>query len=96
MNKIYLSTLPFSLLSGKNFRTQQTTENACQHDEDDEHDIITSSLGIRRTNVGSHAIIFKNLSFGPFTLKCNPGAFKLKQYLQCFRKSPVLRGKNTE
>ncbi len=40
-------------------------------------------------DVGSHAIVFKSLRFGPFTLKRNPGVFKLKQGLQRFQKSPV-------
>ncbi len=42
---------------------------------------------IHRENVGSHAIVFKSLCFGPFTLKRNPGVFKLKRGLQCFQKS---------
>ncbi len=38
--KRYLSTLAFSLHLRNNLCTHQTTENACQHDEDDEHDVI--------------------------------------------------------
>ncbi len=52
------------------------------------------STRMRRENVGSHAIIFKSLSFGPFTLKCNPGVFKLKWGLQRFRSLRFQRVKN--
>ncbi len=45
-------------------------------------------------DVGNHAIIFKSLSFGPFTLKRNPGVFKVKQDLQRFQKSPFSRVAN--
>ncbi len=52
-----------------------------------EHDVIvTRSSRICRANVGSHAIVFKSLRFGPFTLKRNPGVFKLKRGLQHFSK----------
>ncbi len=37
----------------------------------------------------------KNLSFGPFTLKDNPGVFKLKRGLRRFRKSQFSRVENT-
>ncbi len=40
-----------------------------------------------RVNEGSHAIVFKSFSFGPFILKCIPRVFKLKRGLQCFQKS---------
>ncbi len=50
--------------------------------------LFTRSLRIRSANVGSHVIIFKSLSFGPFTLKHNPEFFKLKRCLQRFQKSP--------
>ncbi len=51
-----------------------------------EHDVIvTRSSRIHRENVGSHAIVFKSLRFGPFTLKCYPGVFKLKRGLQRFQ-----------
>ncbi len=43
---------------------------------------MTQWSRIRRVNVGSHAIVFKTLCFGPFTLKCSPGVFKLKRGLQ--------------
>ncbi len=49
--------------------------------------LFKQSSRILRENVGSHAIVFKSLRFGPFTLKCNPGVFKLKRGLQCFQKS---------
>ncbi len=42
-------------------------------------------------NVGSHAIVFKSLRFGPLTLKRNPGVFKLKRGLQHFQMSLFLR-----
>ncbi len=48
--------------------------------------LFTRSLRIHSANVGSHAIIFKSLRFGPFTLKRNPGVFKLKRGLQRFQK----------
>ncbi len=35
-----------------------------------------------------------SLRFGLFTLKCNPGVFKLKQGLQRFRNSQFLRVEN--
>ncbi len=44
-----------------------------------EHDVI-----VYTSNVGSHAIVFKSLRFGPFTLKHNPRVFKLKHGLQRF------------
>ncbi len=44
--------------------------------------LFTRSSRIRSANVGSHAIVFKSLRFGPFTLKRNPGVFKLKRGLQ--------------
>ncbi len=50
--------------------------------------LFTRSSRIRRANVARHAIVFKRLCFGLFTLKINPGAFKLKRGLQCFQKSP--------
>ncbi len=56
--------------------------------------LFTQSSRIRRVNVGSHAIVFKSLHFGLFTLKGNPGVFKLKQGLQRFRKSPFSRVEN--
>ncbi len=40
-----------------------------------------------RVNEGSHAIVFKSFSLGPFILKCIPGVFKLKRGLQGFQKS---------
>ncbi len=46
--------------------------------------LFTRSSRIRRANVGSQAILFKSLSFGPFTLKRYPGVFKLKWGLQRF------------
>ncbi len=49
--------------------------------------LFTRSSRIRRVNVGSQAKVFKSLSFGPFTLKPNPGVFKLKRILQRFQKS---------
>lgn len=49
--------------------------------------LFTWSSRIRSANVGSHAIVFKSLSFGLFTLKCNPGVFKLKRGLQDFQVS---------
>ncbi len=42
------------------------------------------------------AIIFKSLRFGPFTLKRNPGVFKLKQGLQRFQKFPFSKLKMPE
>ncbi len=57
--------------------------------------LITRSSRICRANVGNHAIVFKNICFGPFTPKHNPGVFKLKQGLQRFQKSPFLRVENT-
>ncbi len=56
--------------------------------------LFTRSSSIRRVNVGSHAIVFKSLRFGTFTLKRNPGVFKLKLGLQHFQKSPFSRVKN--
>ncbi len=47
--------------------------------------LFTRSSRIRRANVGSRAILFKSLSFGPFTLKRYPGVFKLKWGLQRFK-----------
>ncbi len=44
------------------------------------------SSRIGRANVG---IVFKSLSFGPFTLKRNPGVFKLKR---AFLKVSVVEG----
>ncbi len=41
--------------------------------------LFTRSSRIHRANVGSHAIIFKSLCFGPLTLKRNPRVFKLKR-----------------
>ncbi len=49
--------------------------------------LFIQSSWIRRANVVSHAIVFKSLRFGLFTLKCNPGVFKLKRGLQRFQKS---------
>ncbi len=49
--------------------------------------LFTQSSRIRSGYVGSHAIVFKSLRFGPFTLKRNPGVFKLKRGLQRFQKS---------
>ncbi len=49
--------------------------------------LFTQSSRICRANVGSHAVVFKSLRFGPFTLKHNPGVFKLKQGLKRFQKS---------
>ncbi len=45
--------------------------------------LFTQSSRIRRENVGSHAIVFK--SFGPFTLKHNPGVLKLKRVCSAFK-----------
>jgi len=56
--------------------------------------LFTRSTRIRRANVGSHAIVFKSLCFGPFILKRNPGVFKLKRGLQHFRKSLFSRFEN--
>lgn len=36
---------------------------------------------------GSHAFVFKSLSFGPSTLKRNPRVIKLNLYLQRFEKN---------
>ncbi len=57
--------------------------------------LFTRSSRIRSANVDSHAIVFKSLRFVPFTLKRNPGVFKLKQGLQHFQKSPFSRVENT-
>ncbi len=46
---------------------------------------------MHRENVGSLANVFKSLRFGPFTLKRNPGVFKLKRDLHHFQKV-VFRG----
>ncbi len=60
-----------------------------------ENDVIVyTSSRIRRANVGSHPIIFKNIRFGPFTVKRYPRVFKLKRSLRCFQKSPFLRVEN--
>ncbi len=56
--------------------------------------LFTRSSRIRRENVGGHDIIFKSLRFGPFTLKRNPGVFKVKRGLQRFRKSLFSRVEN--
>ncbi len=34
---------------------------------------LEQNLCLRLINVGSHAIVFKSLCFGPFTIKSNPG-----------------------
>ncbi len=47
--------------------------------------LFARSSRICRVNLGNHAIIFKSLRFGPFTLKVNPGIFELKRALQHFR-----------
>ncbi len=47
-------------------------------------------------NVGSHALTFNSLRFDPFTLKRNPGVFKLKRGLQHFRKSQFSMAENAE
>ncbi len=57
--------------------------------------LFTQSSRIRRTNVGSHAIVYKSLRFGPFKLKHNTGVFKLKRGLQRFQKSQFSRVENT-
>ncbi len=49
--------------------------------------LFTWSSRISIENVGRQAIVFKSLRFGPFTLKRNPGVFKLKRGLQRFQKS---------
>ncbi len=58
-----------------------------------EHDVIvTRSSRIRRVNVDSHAIVFKSLYFGPFTLKLELHLhrfFKLKPGLQESSKDSV-------
>ncbi len=51
--------------------------------------LFTRSSRIRSANVGNHAIVFKSLRFGPFTLKRNPRVFKLKRGLQRFSKVSV-------
>ncbi len=51
--------------------------------------MFTRSSRTRSANVDSHAIVFKSLRFGPFTLKRNPRVFKLKRGLQRFQKSPL-------
>ncbi len=62
-----------------------------------EHDVIVYAVvKDGSVNVGSHAIIFKSLHFGPFTLKCNPGVFKLKWGLQRFQKSLFSTSKTPE
>ncbi len=58
--------------------------------------LFTQSSRIRSANVGCHAIVFKSFCFGPFTLKRNPGVFKLKRGLQRFQKSPFLTSKMPE
>ncbi len=58
--------------------------------------LFTRSSRIRSANVGSHAIVFKSLRFGPFTLKRNPGVFKLKRGLQRFQKSLFSTSKTPE
>ncbi len=52
-----------------------------------EHDVIDYTVVKDTQSVGSHAIVFKSLRFGPFTLKRNPGVFKLNRGLQRFQKS---------
>ncbi len=42
---------------------------------------------IRRANVGSHAIVFKSLSFAPFSLKHNPQSVYTKTGSAAFFKS---------
>ncbi len=49
-----------------------------------EHDVIV------------YTVVFKSLRFGPFTLKHNPGVFKLKRGLQHFQKSPFSTLKTPE
>ncbi len=49
--------------------------------------LFTQSSRMRRTNVGSLAIVYKSFIFGPFKLKHNPGVFKLERGLQRFQKS---------
>ncbi len=46
--------------------------------------LFTRLSRICRANVGSHAIVFKSLRFGPFTLELYPRVFKLKRGLQHF------------
>ncbi len=58
--------------------------------------LFTQSSRICSENVGSHAIVFKSLRFAPFTLKRNPGVFKLKRGLQRFQKSPFSTSKTPE
>ncbi len=58
--------------------------------------LFTRSSRICSENVGSKAIVFKILRFGPFTLKRNPGIFKLKRGLQRFQKSPFSTLKTPE
>jgi len=52
-----------------------------------EHFILDGCTFIFLQNVNVHAIVFKSLRFGPFTLKHNPGVFKLKRGMQRFLKS---------
>ncbi len=50
-----------------------------------EHDVIVYTV-VKDTQ-SSHAIVFKSLRFGPFTLKRNPEVFQIKRGLQRFQKS---------
>ncbi len=47
--------------------------------------LFTQSSRIRRANVCSHAIVFKSLRFGPFTLKHYPGVFDLNRVCSVFK-----------
>ncbi len=58
--------------------------------------LFNRSSRIRRENVGNHAIVFKSHCFGPYTLKCNPGVFKLKRGLQRFQHSQFSTSKTPE
>ncbi len=60
-----------------------------------EHDVIVYTV-VKDTQreCGRPHIIFKSLRFGPFTLKRNPGVFKVKRGLQRFRKSLFSRVEN--
>ncbi len=48
--------------------------------------LFKRSSRICRENVGSHAIIFKSLCFGPFTLKLQPQSFQTKEESAAFLK----------
>ncbi len=58
--------------------------------------LFTRSSRIRSANVGSHAIVFKNLRFGPFTVKRNPGfSFLTKTGSAAFLEVSVFNLENT-